>query len=332
MSEDLDEDLEVENEESPIDRKDLLAKQFEYAENSSQERDENGRFKQANQEINKTKEEFLEEEPVWKKPPNSWKKEYHEAWIGADPKIQEYAWQREEEMRRGIEPLKEKAQFADHINQVIEPYLPTIRGLGIDPAAAIQGLMNADYTLRNSDPQGKRNYLMQLARAYGIDLSGQTNNNDFQAQSQNRDPNFYALQNELQSIRGEVASWKQEQERVKDQEILSEINSFSSKTEFFEEARPAMIQLLQSGMAGTLEEAYEKATRLDSDLFNKIQSRQQAESESKKRELADKAAKTAKAAALSVKTSAPGARPKAKAQDRRDLLREQFDELGGGRF
>jgi hypothetical protein len=324
-SDDID---ETEAEDKPLDRKAMLLQQFEEADSdepapATAERDERGKFakKESNEEASEG-----EEEALWKRPPSSWKKEYHEAWQSADPRLQQYAWQREEEMRRGIEPLKSKAAFADEINEVLDPYLPTIRQLGINPSKAIEGLLRADYTLRSSPPEVRRAYFMQLANAYGIDVGNGAAMPKGQQQAA-VDPNFYLLQNELQNIRGEVSSWKQQQERAMDEAILSEINDFASKAEHFEDVRPAMIQLLQSGVAETLQQAYDKAIRLDDQLFESIQSRRQAEVDARKRASADKAAKTAKAAAVSVKSSTPGTQPKAKAQDRRSMLLEQFSDL-----
>ncbi len=72
-----------------LDRKELLEQQFEQSA-EAQPRDEVGRYaeKQAEQQAAEPADE-----PVWRKPPSSWKKEYHEYWSKADPKIQEYAWQ-----------------------------------------------------------------------------------------------------------------------------------------------------------------------------------------------------------------------------------------------
>ena len=95
------------------------------------------------------------EEPVWRKPPRSWKPEYHEVWQKADPRMQEYAFQREEQMRAGVEPLISKAQFADSMQQAIQPYMDTIRGLGMTPDKAVAALMEADAKLRSSDPQAR---------------------------------------------------------------------------------------------------------------------------------------------------------------------------------
>ena len=197
---------------------------------------------------------------------------------------------------------RSKAQFADQVNEAIQPYMNTIQGLGIDAPRAIKALMEADHALRYSPPDQKRAYLANLARQYGIDLG------DMVGVSQGGpvDPNYYALQNELNSVRGEIVNFKQQQEQAENQALLSEINSFATKAEYFEEARPTMIQLLQSGVVGTLEEAYEKAIRLNDDLYQQIQQRSQAEAETAKRESANRAAKAAKAAAVSVKSSKIG--------------------------
>lgn len=262
------------------------------------------------------------EPPVWERPPASWKKDYHEVWQTADPKLKEYAWQREEEMKRGVEPLLTKAQFADQIQQVIEPYQNNLKTLGLEPPQAIQALMNADNVLRNGTPQQKAQMFATLSQQYGVNLSEIGT-----LQQQPVDPTVSMLQNELYSVKNEVMTWKQQQEAAQNQALLSEIESFSQKAEFFEDARPTMIQLLNTGMAQNLEDAYNKAIRLDESLFSKIQQSQQAQAEAAKREAANKAAKAAKAAAVSVRSSTPGVNTATKAQDRRSLLAEQIDSL-----
>ena len=315
------------DDEKPVDRKDLLAQQFDDIE--ADDNDPKDRFSKAyNKPVTHVAKESAEaapeaEEPVWKRPPSSWKRDFHEVWQTADPRLQEYAYKREEEMRAGIEPLRSKAQFADQMTEAIQPYMNTIQGLGIDAPRAVKALMEADHVLRNSPPDQKRAYLASLARSYGIDLGGV----DYASQGGPIDPNYYALQNELNSVRGEISSFKQQQEQAENQSLLGEINNFAGKAEYFEEARPVMIQLLQSGVAGTLEDAYEKAIRLNDDIFSRTQQSSQAAAAAQKSSSANRAAKAAKAAAVSVKSSTPGAKTKTNAQDRRSMLLEQFDSV-----
>lgn len=309
--------------ESPDNRRELLSQQFDevaQAEPAKFQRDDSGKFASTNDKPLEESVEESVEEPVWKRAPASWKKDYHDVWQTADPRMQEYAWQREEQMRKGVEPLISKAQFADQINEVVNPYLQTIQGMGLDTPKAIKALLEADQMLRTSNGQEKLQLFGRLAQQYGVNL----NEVNF---PQGVDPTIYALQNELNNVRGEVNGWKQQQEQAQNQQLLSEIEKFSSKAEHFEEARPTMIQLLQSGVAQTLEDAYEKAVRLDPELFDSVQISKQAELDNAKRVAADRAAKSARANAVSVKSSTPGMAIKNNTQDRRSLLAEQFDQL-----
>jgi len=322
-------DVENQNLEAPQaedSRRAILEEGFEAAEKGEPienigQRDEKGRFARQTAEPEQTDEEM----PVWKRPPVSWKKDFHDIWAKADPKMQEYAWQREEQMRQGVEKVMTKAQFADAMQEAIAPYLPTIQGMGLSPEKAVSALMQADYTLRNAQPQQKLQLFAQLAQSYGINLGAVAGNPN--APQTSVDPLVYQLQNELNNVRGEVMGWKQAQEMQQNQVLLDEINIFSQKAEHFEEVRPAMIQLLQGGMAETLDEAYEKAVRLDKDLSDRVQKAQQAEQATKQAREYTRAAKAARAAAVSVRSATPGVNTAPKAGDRRAILEEQFADL-----
>ena len=324
-----------------LDRRAILEQGFEAAEKDepipTEIRDSKGRFAkpQATQPVEEAPAEekadlntLYDREPVWKRPPASWRREFHEVWQKADPKLQEYAWKREEEMRAGIENIFEKAQFADSMQGAIQPYMNTIQGLGLTPDKAVAALMDADDKLRNSDPQAKLQYFAQLAQSYGINLGALQGQPAQQGQAapQSVDPMVWQLQNELNKVRGEVMGWKQQQEMVENQTLLNEINQFSLKAEHFEEVRPTMIQLLQSGVAQTLEDAYDKAIRLDSNLFDQVTKAQQAEAAAKQAKEQNRAAKAARAAAVSVRSATPGVNTAPKSSDRRALLEEAFAE------
>jgi hypothetical protein len=168
-------------------------------------------------------------------------------------------------------------------------------------------------------------YFMQLAQSYGINLGGMQGQAPTAAPN-SVDPMVYQLQNELNKVRGEVMGWKQQQEMVENQTLLNEINQFSLKADHFEEVRPTMIQLLQSGVAQTLDEAYDKAVRLDPTLFEQTLKAKQAEESAKQAKEANRVAKTARAAAVSVGSATPGPNTAPKAANRRALLEEAFSE------
>lgn len=319
----MDEQATAENvveSQEPVDRKEFLAKQFEEAETAAPSgRDESGRF--AKQSAPEPEPEPVDE-PVWKRPPLSWKKDYHEVWSKADPRLQEYAYQREEQMRRGVEPLLQAKQFADSIQEAINPYLNTITGLGLKPEQAIASLMKADHTLRTSDPDTRYNYFMQLANEYGINLQGAQP----AAAQTGYDPTIFALKNELANVRGEVLTWKQQQEAAEQAVLANEIDSFAQTAEYFDEVYQEMAKILQSGQAQTLEQAYDKAVWGDKNLRERVLSAQQAEQAAKVAAEKNRAAKAARAAAVSVRSATPGVNTAPKAKDRRSLLEEAFEE------
>jgi len=327
-------DEQIERDEAPqaevVDRRAMLEQGLEAAEKGEPiepvVRDPKGRFTAQKAEQPAEEPQVEEEPPIWRRPPASWKKDYHEVWQKADPKMQEYAWQREEQMRAGVEPLLSKAQFADAMQEAISPYMTTIQGLGLSPDKAVAALMDADHKLRNSDPQTKLQYFQQLAQSYGINL-GAMQGQPGQMPQQTVDPTVYALQNELNKVRGEVMGWKQQQEMMENQNLLNEINQFSLKAEHFEDVRPTMIQLLQSGVAQTLDDAYEKAIRLDPNLFEQMNKAQQAEVAAKQAKEQNRAAKAARAAAVSVRSATPGVNTAPKSSDRRALLEEALTEI-----
>jgi hypothetical protein len=267
------------------------------------------------------------EPPVWERPPRSWKKETHELWAKADPKLREYYVQRENEMLARYSELGPKAKLADDLNKVAEPYMNTIRGMGIDLPKAVKGLMEADHALRNLPADQKRAYWLQIGRQYGID-TGQSPAPGQQPQAPNpSDPNFVALLNQFNSLRGEVVSFKEAQEAAQQADALAHVNQFASTHDYFEELRPTITKLIETGLETTLEGAYKHALKVNDELSEQIASAQQAQAQTVERETANRAAKAAKAAAVSVRGSSPGARPASKAQSRREMLAEQLDSV-----
>jgi len=325
--------------DEPVDRRDTLRDAFDAIDQTpapaapapapkaagERARDETGKFAKVEaKSVDAPKIEADPQEPVWKRPPKSWKKDYHEVWATADDRLKEYAYQREEQMAAGVQPLLTKAEFADKIQAVIEPYAQLMKGLGVDAPTVIKEFFNADHILRNGHPQEKLAYLVKLAQNYGVDLRGLTG---AAQQVAPVDPNYHALLNELNKLRGEVKTRWEREEEAQNQVLMSDIQKFAQANEHFETVRPTMIALLQSGQAENLDDAYKKALRLDDTLFESEVQATQAKLDAEKRAAADKAAKSARSAAVSVRGSTPGSNTAPKAQNRREVLAEQFGSI-----
>jgi hypothetical protein len=261
------------------------------------------------------------EEPAWKLPPKSWKKDYHDQWGKVDPKVAEYIHARENEMRGGIESARTKALEYDRVAKVVAPYMQTIQSLGIDAPTAIKGLMEADNHLRTAPHDQKRAYILKLAASYGINLGDVSDAIPV-------NPQIHEVQTQVQQLRAQLEGERRAKEEAESRSLLEQIQKFATTKEHFEEAKPTMIQLLQSGVATDLEDAYKKAVRLNDDLFQTEQTARQAQSEAEKKAAKDQAAKAARSAAVSSRSSTPGTATQTKAQDRRSMLSEQFEGIG----
>jgi hypothetical protein len=73
-------------------------------------------------------------------------------------------------MKAGYEPLRAKAQYADQMQEVVQPFMQTIQGLGIDAPRAVKALLEADHALRYSTPEQKLQLFNRLAQQYGVNL------------------------------------------------------------------------------------------------------------------------------------------------------------------
>ena len=306
---DLNEIVPVENADA---RKDLLSEQFDEIVSVDNTVDDTPEPV----EVEAVEEETEEVEARTIDPPRSWKPEYKEVWDKIDPKVQGYIDQRESEMSRGYEQLKPRIELANKVEEVVQPYVKTMRELNIDTPTAIKGLLEADDLLRNGSREEKEYYFARLAENYGINL------NSVGQQAQPVDQNMYSLKNEVNSVRHEINSFKeqqkQEREQLEEQRLISEIDQFRGTKKDFDIFREDMAWMLQNNQAADLSEAYDKAKGKYDSYFSSRQAQERAS--------IDKAAKAARSAAVSVKTSTPGV-VASKGKDRRSLIAEQLDAV-----
>lgn len=165
-----------------------------------------------------------------------------------------------------------------------------------------QGLQSilAGSDFANKNPQG---FILWLAQRAGIDLTtlaGQGAGDGQQPAQQQPHP----LVNEINSLRNELQQLKQQSTQAPIQSQIDAMASDAAKYPYFNDLRPNMAALIQSGAAKTLTEAYEQAAWSRPDIRTSL-----LEAERKKSADAEAAkAATAKAAAISVTGSPRGAK------------------------
>jgi len=270
---------------------------------SERPRDTSGKFaktSQRNEEsVTEASDDNYEQEEVkveTKPRPSSWKKDYEEHWGKLDPTLQDYIQQREADYAKGVSTYKNQWDMAAPIVEAMRPFQEILQQNNVNPAQWISNLGNAHAKLVYGTPEQKLNTFAQLANEYGVNLGQLTG-------QQGYDPQFSNLAQELNQIKNQWSSFQSQQEMMEQTQLQSEIASFKDDKPYFEEVRETMAGLLQNGMANDLQSAYDKAIRLNDDVFQKVQSQQTGKSEAAQRE---KVA-AAKAKVLSPKSTTPTA-------------------------
>lgn len=288
-------------------------------------RSEDGKFAKKEPEV--TPE--VAPEPAPRKAPSSWKPAAQEAFLKADRGepltteeikiLTQEAERRESDFHKGVSEFKGHSERAKAYDAAIAPYQQHLQSLGVDAPTAINALMRADMTLRTSDPVTKAQYFAQLAKEYNIDL------NQLHEPPQ-VDPQTQYLMNELQVLRNQQQMWQNQARQQEEAIAQDQLASFATPGRpHFDAVRKEMADLLETGKAKDLQEAYEKAVWSDPDIRQSLLDQQRAEAQKKALEQAQ--AQKARTAAVSVKGSSPassGVQPGNKGS-LRDILAAQFD-------
>lgn len=232
-------------------------------EKAQRVRDESGRFKAAEKplepvEAGPSEPPAVEAPPEIAPAPNTWKKEVAAKWATLPPDVQAEVARREADFHKGIEGYRAKAQFADSVASVLQPYSQTLKHLeetqGVTAEKALDALLSADHKLRYGSPVEKQMYFHQLAQSYGIDLA--------QAQEiPQADQQVFTLQQRLQQLETALQNQTQQGAQREQQELNSTIAAFAAdpKHSHFESVKGHMSALLQAGQAKDLADAYEQA-------------------------------------------------------------------------
>ncbi len=261
-----------------------------------------------------------------RKAPSSWKPAAQEAFLKADRGEQltaeeiklltQEAERRESDFHKGLSEFQGHSRRAKAYDDAIAPYQQHLQQLGVDAPTAITALMKADYTLRRSDPATKAAYFQQLAREYGIDLN---------QPAPQVDPQTQYLMQELNNLRQNQQMWQNQQQQQEQMRAQQELQSFGvAEKPHFEAVRNDMADLLESGKAKDLNEAYDMAVWMRPDIRQSLIDQQRADAQRKALEQAQ--AQKAKAAAVSVKGSSPSSVSATPFKGSlRDVLAAQFD-------
>ena len=306
------------------------------AEAEARERDEKGRFKASQKAVEAPVEasEVVEETPVEVAPVEpapvvvppevqrlGLKKEEAEAYAQAPEVLKQAFIRRSEEMHKGLDQFRAKAQFGHQMEQVIAPFNQQIQAMGATPDLVVSRLLAAESQLRNGSPEQKQAMFFKLAQDYGVQLNGEM---------PTVDPNVSVLQQQIQQLTGWIQNKQQREEQMQADTLNSEIQRFASDpaNKHFEAVRNDMAALLQGGVVQTLQEAYERAVYANPTTRTQLLAEQQVKSEEKRKaELTQKAQEAKKAASVNLPKKGSST-PKRPVGTMDETIRAEAERLG----
>ena len=279
----------------------------------------------AEKEEKEEKEEVEEvvDEKATKEPPQSWKKEMREFFNSADPLMQEYILQREDQMKEGLEKDRNDANLGRTIRDVMRPYDEMFQQRGIDSTQAVQNLLQNHHRLSSGTNDEKVALIRQLAQSYGIHAPGK------EGEQPRVDPEVQNLRQEVSQIKQNLSASQERSLQEARERINTEVSAFADEHPLFEDLSEDIAEFIKVG--NSLEEAYDKALWANPVTRQKELDRQnevQAKETEKQAKL--EAEKAMKAKSVNVKGRDTKRAPTAKIGTMEDTMRETFRKLKSG--
>lgn len=274
------------------------------------------------------------------KAPQSWRAPSREKWAKIDPDIQQEIMKRERETTRVLGETAHARQLANQFQQVINPYQARLQSFGMEPLAAIQELLRADYLLSSAPKAQRAQYMAKLINDYGVDvheldlaLAGKGPADPVDSRVEQ------LLQQRLAPFQQYIQA-QQQREQQYEQKSAEEVNqsietmATDPKYPYFEDVRLDMADIVEMGAKRglylSLDEAYNRAIAMNPEVSKQVATQRQAEAKKAAALAANAKAQKALGASVSV-GGAPGGVPSgaSEATDRRSTIAAAFDSLSG---
>lgn len=254
--------------------------------------------------------------------PKTWKPEAAAEWSKVPPLVQQEILKREQDMFTGLETYKVAADFGKTVHSILNPYAEGIRSRGGDPIDHVHKILEADRILSTASDEEKVEHFMALARSYGV---------NFQADDVSfEDTTVKELRQTVASLQSRLDNQDKTAQNAHRLQIEKEVKAFESdpKNIYFNELGNDIARLISTGVATSLQEAYDKAVWTNPITRDKEIQRQQKEREEKsKAEAAKQVTKAKTLTSLNVKATRTGKSGTAPTRTIDDTLRAKLEEI-----
>jgi hypothetical protein len=192
------------------------------------------------------------------KAPAQWKPAVREKWNVLPREVQEEVLRREADSMRLIGSVGPKIRLADEVAGHIAPYADKIQEAGISPSAFIGDLFSSVKSLAQGSMQEKAEVVANIVQSYGVDLRllDQVLTGRITAP-----PEVLEARRQMARAQALMQSHQSGVEHQSELEAEKAIAAFGAdpKHEFLGEVRDLMADLIDSGRAKTLDDAYAAA-------------------------------------------------------------------------
>lgn len=219
------------------------------------------------------------------KAPSSWSAKARESWAKLPVDAQMEITKREKEVNKVLQDSAGARRAVQELNSVLAPHANRLMAAGIQsPIQAIGTLLATEGQLRQGDAVTKAQTIAQLVQQYGVDI--QTLDDVLTQQIPTKSTHSNSQLEELlnqrlapfQQFMSQQQAYAQHQAEQSRIEAAKSVEQFSAQAEFINDVRLDMADLLdwaaQRGQTMTLDEAYQKACVMNSEIHKIIMDRE----------------------------------------------------------
>lgn len=204
-----------------------------------------------------------------------WKPEQRERFNALPPDVQEFVMGRQAESQafydRKLAETTDWKKNAEPVMQAVQEVEPFARSIGTTPGDLLKSYAAIDYQLRYAKYTDKVQLFGQIAREYGIPFAQPEPDpyaDPLQPTGQAY-PVIHDLQSKVRQLEAQVQTYQQQHTSLSQQQVASQIEAFAAATNadgtpsypHFDVVKASMGQMLASGQASTLQEAYQLAAK-----------------------------------------------------------------------
>ena len=195
------------------------------------------------------------------KAPSQWRPAVREKWNALPREVQEEIVRREGDSLRLIGSVGQKIRLADEVGQHIAPFMEKIQANGATPSAFLGDVFTTIKHLAGGSPQDKAEVVANIIQSYGIDLRALDGVLSGRISAPPPNPQVLEAQRRAYAAESVLARQRDQQEQVAERGAAETLQQFSSdpKNEFFGDVRELMADLIESGRANSMEDAYSAA-------------------------------------------------------------------------